>query len=203
METSFTTIDGTLRGDETAGTPMSVFAPGTIMAYGIIIQNSQTTTTAEGSTTTQASGSASDTLQTITSAQVSETASTSTGIAATTETQSSSGGGGLSTGAAAGIGIATAVGIMAIGGAALWIFWTRRRKRKQQKEAEERARGRAAMTPGAWSESTWATTPHTYQRPAIQVNLQPTELAQEGEPREMSAEARLPAEKDGGSSYWR
>ncbi|KAI4866523.1 hypothetical protein F4820DRAFT_244971 [Hypoxylon rubiginosum] len=204
-ETAFTTIDGTPRGGETAGTPMSIFAPGTIMAYGIVIRNSETATatTAAETTTQPTSGSASDTLQTATSALASETASSSTGVAAAGETQAgSSGSGGLSTGAAAGIGIATAVGIMSIGGAALWTFWTRRRKRKQAEEE----RARAAMSPATWSATTWTTplAPHPHQRAAIQVNWQPTELANEGEPREMSAEGRLlPVEKDGGSSHWR
>ncbi|XXG97413.1 hypothetical protein Hte_003714 [Hypoxylon texense] len=217
-ETSFTTIDGTPTGGETAGTPMSIYAPGTIMAYGIVIRNSQAATAT--ATTTQTSGSASDTLQTASSALASETASSSIGAAAAGETQASSSdsGGGLSTGAAAGIGIATAVGIMAIGGVALWMFWTRRRKRKQQQqqqeaEAEEQQHARAATgmssSPEGWSATTWSTTPATaltypHQQPAIQVNWQPTELADERGPREMSAEGRLlPVEKDGRGLYWR
>ncbi|KAI1399133.1 hypothetical protein F4819DRAFT_430556 [Hypoxylon fuscum] len=189
--THFTTLIDTLEGTETAGDLTSLKAPGTIMAYGIRIQNSQTTTTDGAATTTTTSGSASDSLQTSSSAIAS----------ATGEAQQDSSSSGLSTGAAAGIGVGVAIGIMALGGIILWMFWSRRRKRQAAAERE-----RAAMIPGSedWSSSTWTTTtPMPYQRPAVQVNWQPTELAQEGEPREMSADSRMPAEKDGRAVYWR
>ncbi|KAI1780779.1 hypothetical protein F4818DRAFT_16740 [Hypoxylon cercidicola] len=184
-ETRFTTIDGTLEGGESAGTPTSIRAPGTIMAYGIVIRNSQATTTES-----TASQTASDTLQTVTSSLASETASAG-------DTSS----GGLSSGAAAGIGVGVALGVLAIGGVALWMFWTRRRKRKQE-EAE--VHERTAMSPGTWSETTWAMPPHQplHQQPAIQVNWQPTELPTEGQPMEMPAEGNVPIEKDGKSIYW-
>ncbi|KAI0181706.1 hypothetical protein GGR52DRAFT_567923 [Hypoxylon sp. FL1284] len=186
-ETSFTTVDGTLHGGETAGEPKSLFAPGTILAYGVVIQNGAATSTG------QDSGSAQDTVQTGGSKLPSSTGSSATDTPAAAETQSNSdggGSGGLSRGAAAGIGIATAFGILAIGGAVLWLFWSRRRKQKQP-EAVERARAEASLSPGTWSE---ITTPQPYQRAAVQVNWQPTELAHDREPGELGPGMRTPVE---------
>ncbi|OTA53696.1 hypothetical protein K449DRAFT_206795 [Hypoxylon sp. EC38] len=162
-ETSFTTIDGTLSGGETAGSPRSLRAPGTIMAYGVVIQDT----------------------------------ATSTAIVATSESASNPGAASETAPTASATGIATSFGIMAIGGAILWMFWLRRRKRKQEIAAEH-GRGNVVATPEAWSSTTWDTTAYS-QRPAFQVNWAPTELANEREPKEMSAESRMPAEKDGRS----
>ncbi|KAI0882651.1 uncharacterized protein GGS22DRAFT_169991 [Annulohypoxylon maeteangense] len=203
-QTSFTTIDGTIAGGETAGTVTSLRAPGTIMAYGVVVQNSASTDTATTTTGSQTSGS---------SSIASETAS-STAAAGAGESH------GLSSGAAAGIGIGTALGVMAIGGLILWMFWSRRKKRtqipQQELEAEAPPRG-AATTPGSWSDTTWSSTPYQHpppqqqhypqqyphQQSVVQVNWPPTELAQHGEPMEMSGETQLPAEKDGKSLNWR
>ncbi|OTA96328.1 hypothetical protein M434DRAFT_9000 [Hypoxylon sp. CO27-5] len=159
---------------------------GCMSVYRVDTETSFTTIDAIGATSESASnpGAASETAPT---------------ASATGETQSnnSSGSSGLSSGAAAGIGIATSFGIMAIGGAILWMFWLRRRKRKQEIAAEH-GRGNVVATPGAWSSTTWDTTAYP-QRPAFQVNWAPTELANEREPKEMSAESRMPAEKDGRS----
>ncbi|KAI1453501.1 hypothetical protein F4805DRAFT_443108 [Annulohypoxylon moriforme] len=198
-ETSFTTIDGTIAGGETAGSVTSLRAPGTIMAYGVVVQNGPATAT------TTTSGS-----QTSTSSSVaSETASSSAAAA-------SSGSHGLSSGAAAGIGIGTALGVMAIGGMILWLFWSRRKKRQQipQQELEAEAPGRGPnMTPGSWSDTTWSATPYQHppqqqqyphQQSVVQMNWPPQELAHNNrEPMEMSGETQLPAEKDGKSLNWR
>ncbi|KAI1374846.1 hypothetical protein F4677DRAFT_158382 [Hypoxylon crocopeplum] len=194
-ELSFITINGTLEGGETAGELRSLRAPGTIMAYGVVIQNGAATTTGEASATATTSDSG---LQTSSSVFASETAST-TATVGDSQVDSGSGSHGLSAGAAAGIGIGTAVAIMALGGVALWMFWSRRRKRRQAGEEGAQA---SVTSPGSWSSTTWATVPYS-QRPAVQVNWQPTELANEGEPREMSAETRMPVEKDGRSLDWR
>ncbi|XDG03538.1 hypothetical protein ABKA04_003153 [Annulohypoxylon sp. FPYF3050] len=203
-QTSFTTIDGTIAGDETAGTAMSLRAPGTIMAYGVVIQNGPATST-EATTTTSGS-------QTSTGSVASETASSTTSAAADSTSH------GLSSGAAAGIGVGVALGVMAIGGVILWLFWSRRKKRTPipQQELEAEAPGRGPnMTPGSWSDTTWSATP--YQQPpqqyppqqypnqqgVVQVNWPPTELAHNGEPVEIGGEPPLPAEKDGKVLHWR
>ncbi|KAI0830915.1 hypothetical protein F5Y06DRAFT_204798 [Hypoxylon sp. FL0890] len=183
-EMSFTTIDGTLNGDKEAGAPTSVRAPGTIMAYGVVIQNSVTSTGDD--VTGVSSGSVSN-------SGIASEAMSSTPTTEAPQSNSGSGSAGLSSGAAAGIGVATSFGIMAIGGAILWMFWLRRRKRKREIVAKH-ARGNEA-TPGSWSSTT---TPYP-QQPAVHVNLAPMELAGEREPKEMSAESRMPAEKDGRS----
>ncbi|KAI0133417.1 hypothetical protein F4776DRAFT_135439 [Hypoxylon sp. NC0597] len=188
METSFTTIDGTLNGGENAGSPRSLRAPGTIMAYGIVIQNTATST-GDGAIVTTSESTSNPGV-------ASETAPTAS-VTGDAQSNNSSGSSGLSSGAAAGIGVATSFGIMAIGGAILWMFWLRRRKRKQEMAAEH-GRGNVVVTPGAWSSTTWDTTAYP-QPPAFQVNWAPTELANEREPKEMSAESRMPAEKDGRS----
>ncbi|KAI1214295.1 uncharacterized protein F4807DRAFT_120803 [Annulohypoxylon truncatum] len=200
-QTSFTTIDGTIAGDETAGSVTSLRAPGTIMAYGVVIQNGPATATATSDATTT-SGS-----QTSTSSVASETASS----AAASSTSH-----GLSSGAAAGIGIGTALGVMAIGGMILWLFWSRRKRRTQipQQELEAEAPGRGAvMTPGSWSDTTWSATPYQHPPPpqqpyphqptVIQANWPPTELAHNGTPVEMGDGNQMPAEKDGRSLHWR
>ncbi|KAI1410041.1 hypothetical protein F5Y13DRAFT_168865 [Hypoxylon sp. FL1857] len=188
-ETRFTTINGTMKGGETAGAPRSLRAPGTIMAYGVVIRNIAT------STGNGVIASSSISVSVSNSGMASETASSMPTTEAP-QSNSSGGNGGLSSGAAAGIGIATSFGIMAIGGALLWIFWMRRRKRKQEMAAEH---GRGAVaTPGAWSSTTWNTTPYP-QQPVFQANWAPTELDNEREPKEMSAESPIPVEKDGKS----
>ncbi|KAI2471540.1 hypothetical protein F4781DRAFT_386588 [Annulohypoxylon bovei var. microspora] len=196
-QTSFTTIDGTINGDETAGAVTSIRAPGTIMAYGVVIQNGPTTATTTTSTT------ASDSQTSTTSSIASETASSTAAAAQSTSH-------GLSSGAAAGVGVGTAIGVMAIGGIILWMFWSRRRKREQQQQQQElgmEAPGRApVMSPGSWSDTTWSATPYQHppqQQPGMQVNWPPTEMAHQGEPLEMSGENQMPAEKDGRQLHWR
>ncbi|KAI1106456.1 hypothetical protein F4804DRAFT_30122 [Jackrogersella minutella] len=191
-ETSFTTIDGTIGGDETAGSATSLLAPGTIMAYGVVVQN---TPSADGTTT--ASDSSSQTSSSI----ASETASTS---------DSSSGSHGLSSGAAAGIGIGAAVGAMAIGAVILWMFLSRRRKRREQEKvelqqaAEEEQRRAMGLSPGSWSETTYGAAPFPQQQQAVPMNWPPPmELASNVEPKEVSSENQMAVEKDGRSLNWR
>ncbi|KAK6955833.1 hypothetical protein Daesc_003477 [Daldinia eschscholtzii] len=190
-ELAFTTIDGTLKGDEEAGSLTSVFAPGTIMAYGVVIQNSPTTTTAETATATPESSSSN-------SVPVSET---SASISATAEPQPGSNGGTkLSAGAAAGIGIGAAFAVLALGAAVLWMFWSRRRKRRQ--EAAELQAQASMVSPGNWSSTTWNAPPST-QQPVMQANWQPSELANEHGYKEMSAEPWVPIEADSRAVYQR
>ncbi|KAL7623634.1 hypothetical protein AAE478_005186 [Parahypoxylon ruwenzoriense] len=187
-ETSFTTVNGTLQGDETAGDLTSLRAPGTIMAYGVVIQNGPATATMTEATATVTPGSVTDSsLQSQNSAIASETAT------AGSQSNSSSGGGGgggISPGAAAGVGIGVAVGIMAIGGMLVWLFWARRRRGKQEAIARGTADG---QSPSLWSSTTWvpAPAPAPYPPPTVQVNWPPSELANEREPKEMSAETRF------------
>ncbi|KAI0130880.1 hypothetical protein F4814DRAFT_147176 [Daldinia grandis] len=187
-ETTFTTIDGTLNGDEEVGPLTSLFAPGTIMAYGVVIQNRPATTTAE-ETATGVSGSLSDN-----SAPASET-SPSTSTTTTAEAQPDSNGGAkLSAGAAAGIGIGAAFVVLALGAVVLWMFWTRRRKRRQ--EAAELQAQENTAGPSNWSSTTWGAQPFA-QQPLMQVNWPPSELPNEHGFKEMSAESRIPIEADG------
>ncbi|OTB04057.1 hypothetical protein M426DRAFT_321155 [Hypoxylon sp. CI-4A] len=227
-ETSFTTIDGTLAGGETAGEVKSLEAPGTIMAYGIVIQNTPaatTTTTDEAAAATATDSSSSD------SSIASETASST---AAGDGSNSSSGsGGGLSSGAAAGIGIGTAVGVLALGGAILWMFWSRRRKRRAESAAvaagtgagagagvaEEQGQG-GMMDASSWNSTPWSSnTPYSQQQqqpqqqpqqqqqhqsqyPMYPPTWQASELGNEWQPTEMSADG-APIEKDGKILHWR
>ncbi|KAI1646455.1 uncharacterized protein F4817DRAFT_137949 [Daldinia loculata] len=192
-ETAFTTIDGTLNGYEEAGSLTSLFAPGTIMAYGVVIQNSPATTTA-GQTATVVSGSLSDNSA---PAPASETwPSTST----TAEAQPDDNGGiKLSAGAAAGIGIGAAFVVLALGAVVLWMFWSRRQKRRQE-AAELRAQA-SIIGPSNWSSTTWGAPPFT--QPPMQVYWPPSELANEHGIKEMSAESRIPIEADGRAVYQR
>ncbi|KAI1481238.1 hypothetical protein F4774DRAFT_407957 [Daldinia eschscholtzii] len=190
-ELAFTTVDGTLKGDEEAGSLTSVFAPGTIMAYGVVIQNSPTTTTAETATATPESSSSN-------SVPVSET---SASTSATVEPQPGSNGGTkLSASAAAGIGIGAAFAVLALGAAVLWMFWSRRRKRRQ--EAAELQAQASMVSPGNWSSTTWNAPPST-QQPIMQANWQPSELANEHGYKEMSAEPWVPIEADSRAVYQR
>lgn len=192
-ETTFTTIDGTLNGDEEAGSLTSLFAPGTIMAYGVVIQNSPATTTA-GETATVVSGSLSDNSA---PAATSETwPSTST----TAEAQPDDNGGTkLSAGAGAGIGIGAAFVVLALGAVVLWMFWSRRQKRRQE-AAELRAQA-SIIGPSNWNSTTWGAPPFT--QPPMQVYWPPSELANEHGIKEMSAESRIPIEADGRAVYQR
>ncbi|KAI0852114.1 hypothetical protein F5Y00DRAFT_207366 [Daldinia vernicosa] len=195
-QTTFTTIDGTINGDEEAGSVISLFAPGTIMAYGVVIQNSPATTTAEETTTVPVSSSLSDK-----SAPASET---SPSISTTAEAQPDSDGGvKLSAGAAAGIGIGAAFVVLALGAAVLWMFWSRRRKRRQ--EAAELQAQPSTIGPSNWSSTTWGAPPYTQpytQPPVMQPNWPPpSEMPNQHGYKEMSAESRIPIEADGREVY--
>ncbi|KAI2610676.1 uncharacterized protein GGS25DRAFT_529638 [Hypoxylon fragiforme] len=189
--TSFITIDGTPRGGETAGTPMGLQAPCTVMAYGVVVQDGggvMSTTATAG-----ASGSAS-------SVRVSETGSadavagnSQTDISSSSSSSSSSSEhGGLSSGAAIGIAVAAGLATMALGGALLFLLWSRKRKRKQ-KEAERLAE---VMRPNPWESIDDRAVP---LQPAVQVNWQPVELASEREAKEIGGDSQVPVEKDGTS----
>ncbi|KAI1389120.1 uncharacterized protein F4822DRAFT_270263 [Hypoxylon trugodes] len=191
-ETSFTTIEGTLAGGESAGDIMSLRAPGTIMAYGVIIQNSgATATTSSSITSSTGSTSSGSAVASETGASASETDSNSDGNKSS---------GGLSAGAAAGIGIGAALGVLAIVGLIFWLFWSRRRKRKQQL-VELESEQYSQQHPGSWGESTttWGSTPYPQQQQQQYymptVNWLPPDPNEP--PKEMSAEQQVPIEKDG------
>ncbi|KAI8960495.1 hypothetical protein F5Y11DRAFT_264968 [Daldinia sp. FL1419] len=191
-EMAFTTIEGTLQGGEEAGPLTSIFAPGTIMAYGVVIQNSPATTTA-GETATPVPSSSADS-----SAPASETSpSASTTAGAQPD---SNGGTRLSAGAAAGIGIGAAFAVLALGAAVLWMFWSRRRKTRQ--EAAELQAQSSMMSPGNWSSTTWGAPPFS-QPPVMQTNWPPSELANEHGYKEMPPESRILIEADGREVYQR
>ncbi|KAI1471161.1 uncharacterized protein F4812DRAFT_168383 [Daldinia caldariorum] len=186
-EMTFTTINGTIRGDEEAGPLTSLFAPFTVMAYGVVIQSGPTTTTAGGTATATPGSSPGD------SPPASET-SPPTG-----EDQSdSSGDTKLSAGAGAGIGVGAAFAVLALGAAVAWVFWSRRQRRRQ--EAAGLQAPTNIVSPSSWSSTTWGTPPNT-QQPMIQANWQPSELANEHGYKEMSAEPQVPIEADGRAVY--
>ncbi|KAI1799310.1 hypothetical protein F4811DRAFT_557968 [Daldinia bambusicola] len=185
-ELTFTTINGTIKGDEEAGPLTSLFAPFTVMAYGVGIQNGPMTTTAEETATTAPGSSRSD------STTASETSPSTGGP------PDSNAGTKLSAGAAAGIGIGAAVAVLALGAVVAWLFWSRRQKRRQ--EAAELQAQTNEVSPGNWSSTTWGAPPNT-QQPMMQANWQPSELANENGYKEMSAEPHVPIEADGRAVY--
>ncbi|KAI2632687.1 hypothetical protein GGS26DRAFT_87486 [Hypomontagnella submonticulosa] len=185
--TSFTTIDGTPRGGETAGTPVSLRAPGTIMAYGVVIRNKSSATA-----TTSAPGNNS-------SQRPNSPIASETGTQQPNSSSSNGSGSEISSGAAAGIAIGAALGVLVLGSAILWLFWSRWLRRKRR-EAGERARADAANQGNWW---TGSPTQQQQQQQVVQINWPPTELAHEREPKEVSAEAQVPVEKDGKGLVWR
>lgn len=166
---------------------MGLQAPCTVMAYGVVVQDGggvMSTTATAG-----ASGSAS-------SVRVSEAGSTDA-VAGNSQTNisssnSSSEHGGLSSGAVIGIAVAAGLATMALGGALLFLLWSRKRKRKQ-KEAERLAE---VMRPNPWESIDNRAVP---LQPAVQVNWQPVELASERDAKEISSDSQVPVEKDGTS----
>ncbi|KAI2616293.1 hypothetical protein GGR54DRAFT_239257 [Hypoxylon sp. NC1633] len=179
-EIAFIKIDGTPSGGETPGTPRKLAPPGTVMAYGVAIQNSATTTT----TTATTSDSSTSQTQTHTSDPI---------VASETATAQADGtsSGGIGAGGAAGIGIAAAVGIAGLSGAILWMIWSRRQEMRRRRATEQESQW-------SWSSST-AMSPC---QPFVQVNSVPMELPNRSEPKEMPAESLGPAEKDGRGIYW-
>ncbi|KAI0007537.1 hypothetical protein F4779DRAFT_591690 [Xylariaceae sp. FL0662B] len=190
LKTRFTTIaDSTLAGSETAGEETTVKPPGTIMAYGIVVENSITTTTVAANTAAWTGrppwanrGSWdgahwSTAPSTPTPSGISETAPPTS-----TASPSSPSTAGLSTGAAVGIGVAAGVGVLGLASAIASMFWHRRRKRLAAQSASNTQSDESTMydSPKAW----------------VQVNWPPSEVAASREPGELTAE-REPVEKDG------
>ncbi|KAI0384634.1 hypothetical protein F5Y04DRAFT_277364 [Hypomontagnella monticulosa] len=197
--TSFTTVDGTPRGGETVGTPVSLRAPGTIMAYAVVIRNAETATTAT-EPITSGSGNSLQRPNSLIASETGAASSTPTTTEAQPSDSSSDGNGsGINGGAAAGIAIGAAVGILLLGGAIVSLFWSRW-VRKKRRAAEERAQADAIDSgTGMW----WTKSPTQQRQQAVQINWPPTELAHEREPKEVSAESQVPVEKDGRGLGWR